>query len=303
MAALIPMKIWIQAARLRTLPLSISGVLVGTAVAIKEGLFNAGTLVFALTTTILLQILSNFANDYGDGIKGTDDDRIGETRMVSSGMITLQKMRAAIGVLVFLSFLSGFYLLQISLGFEPIPRFLLFLALGVLAILAAIKYTVGKNAYGYKAKGDIFVFIFFGLVSCIGTYYLMTEQWNSSLLLPACTVGFWSMAVLNLNNMRDRIKDEQHGKITLAVLLGAERAKSYHFALLILGMITAGIYVFYSFDHPVEFICLLAFVPILIHISKVLRIKEPRAYDGQLKVVALSTFLFSLLLCLQQLLA
>lgn len=300
MVALIPLKTWLQAARLRTLPLSISGVLVGAAVAIKEGLFSMGVLTFALTTTILLQVLSNFANDYGDGVRGTDDDRIGEKRMISSGLISLKGMRMAIGIMIVLSFVSGFYLLRISLGFDPILRFLIFLILGVMAIIAAIKYTVGKNPYGYKAKGDIFVFVFFGLVSCMGTYYLMTEQWNTALIFPACTVGFWSMAVLNLNNMRDRIKDKEHGKITLAVLLGARRAKAYHLALLLLGMLTASSYVFNGFNHWVEAVCLVAFLPIALHIVKVWGIQEPEEYDGQLKIVALSTFFFALLLCFQE---
>ncbi|OYT17812.1 MAG: 1,4-dihydroxy-2-naphthoate octaprenyltransferase [Bacteroidetes bacterium 4572_77] len=224
------LKIWIQAFRLRTLALALSSIILGAIVSYVYHSFQWQVSALAVLTTLLLQILSNLANDYGDGTKGTDNkDRLGPTRAIQSGEITPAQMKKAIIVFSILSFLSGIsliYISGISLLFAAIMLFI-----GLLAIVAAVKYTVGKKAYGYSGLGDFFVFVFFGPVAVMGTFYLNAHFITAALLWPSITVGFLSVAVLNLNNMRDFENDIASGKITLAVKLGIKNAKLYHIIL------------------------------------------------------------------------
>ena len=192
-------KSWVSAARLRTLPLSISGIIVGSAIAIQEGFFNIVIFSLALGTTLGLQILSNFANDYGDGIKGTDnDERVGPARAIQSGLITHKEMKQGIVVTAFATLLLAILLIYSSFGKENAGYALLFFILGLAAIAAAIKYTVGNNAYGYRGLGDVFVFVFFGIVAVFGSYFLYSLKFSWEVLLPAFAIGFLSSAVLNL---------------------------------------------------------------------------------------------------------
>lgn len=298
---------WIKAMRLRTLPLSFANIFLGNALAhfylsdpYSKGP-NFSWTIFGLTllTTLFLQILSNFANDYGDFVKGTDNkERVGPDRALQSGIISKKAMMIAIIITGVSAFLSGLALLLIAFTDKINTEFVGFLILGIAAIAAAVKYTVGKKAYGYSGMGDLFVFVFFGLVGVLGSYYLQTKQIDRTFLLPATIMGCLSVAVLNLNNMRDIVNDKASGKITMAVRLGFEKAKQYHYGLFLLAyaslaafLVPLGIYglSIFIWISPVVIIH-------IIHLVKVSKTKEPKELDSQLKVVALSAFLFSLII-------
>jgi len=230
-------KAWIQAFRLRTLPLALSSILMGIIVSYIHLGFNMQVSIWAIITTLLLQILSNLANDYGDAIKGTDNEnRLGPERTVQSGKISPKSMKTAIIVFSILSLASGLYLIWLS-GID-LMKALMFLLLGVLAIAAAIKYTVGKKAYGYSGLGDLFVFLFFGLLAVIGSFYLNALYLSWDVILPAITIGLLSTAVLNLNNMRDLENDKNSGKNTLVVRIGIKKAKLYHIIIINIAFIS-----------------------------------------------------------------
>jgi 1,4-dihydroxy-2-naphthoate octaprenyltransferase len=293
-------KNFIKAARLRTLPLSISGIILGGFLAMSDGLFNGVIFSLALITTIGFQVISNFANDYGDGVKGTDAIRIGEERMVSSGKISPKQMKKAILISVILTIIFALFLIYESFGLSNFGYSLLFFVLGIVSIVAAIKYTVGDLAYGYSGFGDVFVFLFFGLLSVLGSYFLFTKEIYFLLALPAISIGLLSTAVLNLNNMRDYQNDKKSKKNTIVVKIGLKAAKRYHYSLLLLSFISAVSYVVLTFTKTVQFIFLLAYIPLVIHALFVYNNKEELRLDAELKKVALSTFLFSVLLGLGQ---
>ena len=293
-------KNFIKAARLRTLPLSISGIILGGFLAMSDGLFNGVIFSLALITTIGFQVISNFANDYGDGVKGTDAIRIGEERMVSSGKISPKQMKKAIMISVILTIIFALFLIYESFGLSNFGYSVLFFILGIVSVVAAIKYTVGNLAYGYSGFGDVFVFLFFGLLSVLGSYFLFTKEIYFLLTLPAISIGLLSTAVLNLNNMRDYQNDKKSKKNTIVVKIGLKAAKRYHYSLLLLSFISAVSYVVITFTKTVQFIFLLAYIPLVIHALFVYNNKEELWLDAELKKVALSTFLFSVLLGLGQ---
>ena len=284
-----------KAFRLRTLPLSLSGILLGSFIAFRAEAWNGLIFGFALLTTLFFQILSNLANDLGDSQKGTDNaERIGPMRAVQSGEISMQAMKNAVILFSILSLLSAAYLVYIGTQDMPTSILLLYGILAVLCVLAAITYTVGKKAYGYSGFGDVFVFIFFGLVSVLGVYSLYTKSFDWQVIFPAITIGLLSTAVLNLNNMRDRVNDEKSGKRTLVVKMGGDIAKMYH-AFLILGSLLAYIFFLARYENLLFFIGLLPYVLLLLHLRKVMQTKDPKAFDPELKKVALSTFALSLI--------
>jgi 1,4-dihydroxy-2-naphthoate polyprenyltransferase len=293
------MKHWIQAARVRTLPLSVSGILVGSFYAMSQAMFNWKIVIFALLTTIGLQILSNFANDYGDGIKGTDNnDRVGPARTIQSGLISPQAMKRAMIITSIITLFFAICLIYFSFKNRYLYYSLAFLFLGILAIASAIRYTVGKSAYGYKGYGDIFVFVFFGLVSTFGIYFMFSKAIDWLLLLPATAIGFLSVGVLNLNNMRDEESDRKSNKNTLVVKNGGAWAKKYHFFLVISAMVLILLFALlknFNFD---QYIFVVAYFPLTSHLITVYRNKNPKFLDPELKKLAISTFLVSLLLSL-----
>jgi 1,4-dihydroxy-2-naphthoate octaprenyltransferase len=293
------MKHWIEAARIRTLPLSVSGILVGSFYAMSQAMFNWKIVIFALSTTICLQILSNFANDYGDGIKGTDNnDRVGPKRTIQSGLISPQAMKVAMFFMAFLTMLSALSLIYFSFKGKYILYSIIFLLLGILAISSAIRYTVGKNPYGYRGLGDVFVFVFFGLVSTFGIYFMFSKTLDILLLLPATAIGFLSVGVLNLNNMRDEESDRKSNKNTIVVKYGGAWAKKYHYFLIITAMILILAFAFlnkFNFD---QYLFVVAYFPLATHLLTVYRNKNPKLLDPELKKLALSTFLLSVLLSL-----
>ena len=288
-------KAWISAARLRTLPLSVSGIIVGSSLAMNHLFWQSSIFWLAILTTIGFQVLSNFANDYGDGIKGADDNREGEQRMVSSGLISPKQMKTGILITAIFSMISAIVLIYYAFGAEDFLHSLLFFMLGIASVIAALKYTIGKNAYGYSGLGDVFVFLFFGLLSVLGSYYLLDHQMVLDLLLPASTIGFLSMAVLNLNNMRDIENDAKNNKNTLVVSFGSSKAKIYHYVLICLAVLLTVLYSIIN-DHSIrQLIYVIAFLPLIINLVTVYKNKEPKLLDSELKKVALSTFSFALL--------
>ncbi len=296
------LKAWVDAARPRTLPLSIAGILVGSGIAWSNGYANILVFSLAILTTLSFQILSNFANDYGDAEKGTDNEnRVGPTRAIQSGKINLASMKKGIVLTSIISFLLTISLIYVAFGKENVASLLFFLVLGIIAIGAAVKYTVGNTAYGYRGLGDIFVFVFFGLVSVLGGNYLYSEILEPIQLLPAFSIGLLSTAVLNLNNMRDHVGDKLAHKNTLVVSMGFQKAKVYHTFLILSGIISFAIFVFVKLKGLFIVVNLLPFVILLVHLVRVWKTKEAKALDGQLKVVALTTFLVSLIWFLIQL--
>jgi 1,4-dihydroxy-2-naphthoate octaprenyltransferase len=293
------MKHWIEAARLRTLPLSVSGIIVGSFYAMSQGMFNWNIVTFALLTTLGLQILSNFANDYGDGVKGTDNkDRVGPMRAIQSGMITPNAMKKAIGLTAVITLTFAVLLIYFAFKESYLLYSLFFLMLGILAIASAIRYTVGKGAYGYRGFGDLFVFIFFGMVSTFGVYFMFSKNMDWLLLLPATAIGFLSVGVLNLNNMRDEESDRKAGKNTIVVKMGGENAKKYHFFLVISAMVLVLLFAFLTNFHFDQYIFVVAYFPLISHLITVYKNKNPKLLDPELKKLAISTFLLSVLLAL-----
>ncbi|WP_033958031.1 1,4-dihydroxy-2-naphthoate octaprenyltransferase [Psychroserpens jangbogonensis] len=290
-------KPWISAFRLRTLPLSVSGIIIGACLAEHNGSFSPFVFIIAILLTISLQILSNLANDYGDGVKGTDNEnRVGPERAIQSGAISEDEMMLGIKNNILIVVGLAVALIYASFGVSHLLLSLLFLLLAGLSIYAAISYTVGESAYGYRGLGDVFVFIFFGLVSVGGSYLLFAKHLDHHIFLPAVTLGLLSVGVLNLNNMRDIDSDRASNKMTLAVKLGKKRAKQYHLFLIgsaIAISVIFGVLYFSSFYNLLFFI---AFIPLCIHMIKISKAKVPNDFDSQLKVLALTTFLFSVLL-------
>jgi len=297
---MVTVKHYIQAARLRTLPLSVSGIIVGFGISASENNFNLLVFLLAILTTTGFQVLSNFANDYGDGIKGTDDDRVGEQRLIAAGLISPKQMKNAMIITAIITLLLALMLIYVAFGSENFIKSLVFFFLGVASIVAAIKYTVGKSAYGYSGLGDVFVFVFFGLLSVMGSYYLYTHSLtNWKIVLPAAAFGMLSTAVLNLNNMRDQIQDKKAGKNTLVVKLGSQKSKIYHF-ILILGALT--LLVFYRSTHAdysyKYWLFLIAFIPLFLNLKVVSKNIIFSELDKELKKVALATFLCAVLFSL-----
>ena len=289
--------IWLAAARLRTLPLSLAGIFVGNGLAYLAGSFSGLIFFLSVLTTIAFQVLSNLANDYGDGVKGTDNElRIGPSRVLQQGLMSRKEMKKGIIICTLLSFLLTVSLIMVSFSINELPIALFFLLLGIMAIISAIKYTVGSSAYGYFALGDFFVFVFFGLVSVLGSYFLQSQTVVFELLFPAIAMGLLSTAVLNLNNMRDVENDRNSNKITLPILMGVKRSKVYHSLLVIIPFLTTGYYVFINEIGAYGYLFLLFIFPLGKHLQRVWYYQQPRMLDPELKKVALTTFFFSIVL-------
>lgn len=297
---------WIKAARLRTLPLSLSGIIMGSFIA-KWRLWGEGgtwdwkIFALALLVTLLYQVLSNYANDYGDGIKGTDAKRASEAeaRAVASGKITAKQMRNAVILFSVLSLIATVALLYLAFIPDYMTEFYIFIGLGVASILAAIGYTVGKKPYGYMGLGDLFVFVFFGLVSVCGSYFLFTKTFSWDMLLPGTAVGMMSMAVLNLNNMRDIESDRLSGKNSFALRIGFKNAMIYEMVLLqfplILILVFLALNGFLQSQNYYVFIVMILIIPFAKLRRKIMEVKEPRQLDPFLKQVGILTFMMAVM--------
>lgn len=300
---------WIKAARLRTLPLSVSGIIMGSFIArwrlLEQGkLWDWTLFALALLVTLLYQILSNYANDYGDGVKGTDQNRIGEAeqRAVASGRISAAQMKKAVVLFALLSLAATLVLLYRAFYPGYVQELYVFLGLGIACILAAVGYTVGKKPYGYLGLGDLMVFVFFGLVSVCGSYFLFTKEFAWDLLLPASAIGMLSAAVLNLNNMRDIENDEKSGKKTLALRLGFRNAMIYEMLLLMLPPILVLVFMMINgLQEQQKYYAFLFFVtvfPLTAIRRKIMAVKEPRELDPFLRQVGIITLVMSVLVAL-----
>lgn len=286
--------IWINAARPRTLLLSISGIIMGAGCAFYYGIENNHLFILALVTAICFQVTSNFANDYGDGIKGTDDkNRVGPKRMLQSGLLTEVQLKNGIIFSSSLGLLSAMILLYLSFDATQLGYALFFLCLALTAIWASIKYTVGINAYGYMALGDLFVFLFFGLVAVLGSFFLLTHRLEEILIWPALGIGFWSVGVLNLNNLRDIEGDLKHGKKTIAGMLGFKWGKIYHFVLISAGFFSFLIMILFVRNFLFISIFTLVIAVLAHHLYIVFITNEPIKLDNELKKIALCTFTIS----------
>lgn len=287
--------LWIKAFRLRTLPLALSSAILGSFLALAFGQFSWIVFILASFTTLFLQILSNLANDYGDYVHGIDNEnRIGPERVTQLGLISKKMMKFMIIIFVFLSLISGSALILIGLRGVPVKNIIVLFLLGFSAIFAAINYTVGKKPYGYVGLGDLFVFIYFGIVGVAGTFYLHTHFLNPWVLLPASAIGLLSSGVLNLNNMRDIANDSITGKRTLVVCIGSKAAKYYHTALISLSFIFSVIYAIKYFTSIYQFIFILTSPLFFMNIMVVIQNTEPSKLNNELKKLAFSTFIFSI---------
>lgn len=297
---------WIKAARLRTLPLSLSGIIMGAFIA-KWRLYGEGGIwdwrifALALLVTLLYQILSNYANDYGDGIKGTDAKRAteAEARAVASGKITAKQMKNAVILFSILSFIATIALLYLAFIPNHMEEFYIFIGLGIACILAAIGYTIGKKPYGYMGLGDLFVFVFFGLVSVCGSYFLFTKTFSWDMLLPGTAIGMMSMAVLNLNNMRDIESDKLSGKNSFALRIGFKNAMIYEMMLLqlplILILMFLGVNGFFQAQNYYVFIVMILLLPLMKLRRQIMAVKNPKELDPFLKQVGIMTFVMAIL--------
>ena len=287
------LRYWIQASRIETLPLSISGITVGSFYAFYNYSFDKIIFVLSIITAISFQILSNLANDYGDGILGTDKNRIGPKRVIASGKLTLEELKKGIIINVFISITLSYSLIKYS--FKNGYLFIvIFLFLSLFSILAAIKYTMGKTPYGYYGFGDIFVFIFFGLLSVFGSYFLQTKSIDYEVFILGSIIGFLCVGVLNLNNIRDIENDSKMNKKTIPVRIGFNNAKFYHFFLIIASILL--IFTFttkFKISNNLIFI-IVGILPISFHLFKVNQAKSPLEFKPLLKQLAISTFFFSI---------
>jgi|SRR6476661_575231 len=287
---------WISAFRPRTLPLALASILTGGFLAAAAGRFNGPVVGLAALTTILLQVLSNLANDYGDSQNGADSvHRQGPQRAVQSGAISPAQMKRGMWICGLLALASGLGLLWVALGPERLAWTLGFLVLGLAAIWAAVNYTAGDKPYGYAGLGDISVFIFFGLVGVCGTYFLQTLTLPLPVLLPAAALGCFATAVLNVNNIRDINSDVLAGKITVPVRLGAAHARRYHWLLLLFGVACAVLYVTLNYHSPWQWLFVGALPLFLFNAVQVWQRQESMQLDPLLKQMAMSTLVFTLL--------
>ena len=295
--------VWLNAARPRTLPLSLAGIITGTGLAAAGGAFRWLVALLCVLTAILLQILSNLANDYGDSLHGADHvERRGPKRAVQSGLVTPAEMRRAIVITALATVVAGLLLLWFAFGREAFSSTLLFIVLGGAAIGAAITYTAGRLPYGYAGLGDLSVLIFFGWVGVLGSYYVQAQRFDATLLLPATACGLLAVAVLNVNNVRDLESDRLAGKHSIPVRLGLRRARGYHWLLLALAVASATAYVVLDYTSPWQFLFLLT-VPMLVRNGlAVSRAEDLATLNPWLKQLSLAALVFAVLFALGQVL-
>lgn len=292
------MKKWIEAARLRTLPLSLSGIFTGFA--LSQSFANFHLFILCVLTAISLQILSNFANDFGDFSKGTDNEnRVGPARTMQKGLITKKEMKKMLFIFGFLSF--GLGVSTSVLAFNISFLTFVFIFIGAACVLAAITYTMGKNAYGYLGLGDVFVFLFFGLVSVLGTKYVLTKDFDLLDLLPAISIGLLSASVLNLNNMRDIENDTFQNKKTIVTKMGLENALIYHFVIVVTALSAIGLYSFLTGKNSILSYLIFFIFPLFnFHLVRLYKKGLDTDFDPELKKVAIPTFLLSILFVVQE---
>ena len=288
-------RVWLKAFRLRTLPLALSSTVLGSFLAYAHGKFFWTVFLLASLAAIFLQTLSNLANDYGDAMHGVDNEnRLGPGRVTQSGMVSGKEMRRMLVVFVILSLISGTILIFTGLRTIGWEKIIIFFILGLSAIYAAIKYTVGKKPYGYVGLGDVFVFIYFGIAGVAGTYFLHVNNFDPWVLLPASAIGLLSSGVLNLNNMRDIESDSLTGKRTLVVRIGRRAAKIYHVLLITVSLLLSLIYTIKYYNSVYQFLFVITFPLFFLNAKVVIQNTQPLELNAELKKLAIITFVFSL---------
>jgi 1,4-dihydroxy-2-naphthoate octaprenyltransferase len=291
-------KLWVKAARLRTLPLAFAVIILGSGLGyFNSGQFSASLFALALLTSFAYQVLSNYANDLGDGIKGTDENKKGEQRAVASGLISISQMRLATNAFTILALVSGATL--VYLAFFGTLYFYIFSVLNIAAVWAARSYTLGSNPYAYWGGGDFFVFIFFGFVGVMGSSALQTGTITAIDALPSLVAGAMSASVLTLNNLRDKDGDARHGKHTLVVRFGEKWGRGYFKTLLIISILVSLVFSILASALSKEY------YPIIAHLvfqfalrgqfKKFSQASLPEEYDALLKPLALMTLLYCVL--------
>lgn len=288
------LKYWYYAIRIYTLPLSISGIILSSLISYSKGYFNIYIFIFSSITSLLLQIISNFSNDYGDALKGLDNIRIGPIRMVQAGYISYNAMKKAIIILSCMSFISFFLLIHFikKINFFTI---IFCIIITFIFLYSSIKYTIGKNPYGYKGYGDLFVFIFFGICTVQGTNFLYTSKFNLDIFLLSISIGLLSTAVLNINNMRDLKIDAKNYKYTIPVKIGLKKAKIYHIFLLNIPIILGYIFIKINYQSIYQYLLLLIIIILIYyHIINILKIKNPKNFNKELKISILLNIIYSL---------
>jgi len=289
-------KAWVLAFRLKTLPLALSNTIVGSALAIHDKKFQWIIFLITAATTILLQILSNIANDYGDFVNKKDTkERIGPKRMVQTGNISVQEMRMGIFTIGLLTAICGAYLIWVGTQGLHLTNIIIFIILGIGAIIAALKYTIGKKPYGYMGFGDLFVFIFFGLVGVLGTYFLQTQQFRTENILPAISIGLLSVGVLNMNNMRDYYTDKETGKKTVVVFFGQKKAAIYHLGLISGSIISITTYSLIESSSIYQWLFVLSIPLLATNVFKTFNYKQPIELMPELGKLSIATLVFSIL--------
>lgn len=290
------LQIWLQAFRPRTLPLALSGIITGFSLSVMKQEYDAMLLILTLCTAVSLQVLSNLANDLGDFKKGTDDHQRSD-RSLASGKVSEQQMKRAVRIFTLLSLVAG--LLTLLHAFPDVSfSFWLMLIIGLLAIAAALNYTMGKKPYGYCGLGDLFVLLFFGFAAVSGTEYLISGNVHALHLFPAASIGLMAVSVLNLNNLRDLERDARSGKRTIAVLLGRNRAVRYQWFLHFLSALCWMLFAMLT-HRLIYLVILLIYIPILLswkrHPIGGMDVSGPERWNALLKYQALGTFMCSLL--------
>lgn len=298
------LSVWINAARPRTLPLAVACIIMGSGLAAAQGSFSWLVAFFSFLTAILLQILSNLANDYGDSFHGADHvERKGPRRAVQSGLVTPEQMKRAILLTSLAAVLSGVLLLWFAFGNNALSLTILFILLGAAAIGAAITYTAGKLPYGYAGFGDLAVLIFFGWVGVIGSYFVQTSRVSWPILLPATACGLLAVAVLNVNNIRDMESDRVAGKNSIPVRLGLERARVYHWTLLVLAVILTVVFCLLNSPSLWQYLFLLAAPMLLRNGLAISRANDLPGLNPWLKQMSLSSLVFVILFSIGQIMA
>jgi 1,4-dihydroxy-2-naphthoate octaprenyltransferase len=274
--------------------LAVSNILLGSFLAYNQGKFSVIILLLGLATAVLLQVLSNFANDYGDYVNGADEKRISKyERVLQSGKISPKQMRWMLIILTLLTFVTGISLIVLATKALGTTALVVFFGIGILCIIAAITYTIGKKPYGYIGMGDIAVFIFFGIVGVCGIYVLQTRQWDWHVLFPASSFGLLSMGVLNINNIRDIESDRISGKKTLVVRIGLEKAKIYHTWLILIAVILGIVSTLLDFHSAIQLLYLLTIPFFIMNVYRVRSSEYSGMLDDELRNLSLTAFFFS----------
>lgn len=299
------LKIWLYAIRIHTLPLSISGIILSTFIAYSKGYYNIWIFLLSIITGILLQVLANIANDYGDSIKGVDNnERIGPCRMVQNKEISISLIKKAIILFAILSLISSLILINISFKRIDIINIIFFIILSLICIYAAIKYTIGKYPYGYRGHGDIAVFIFFGFIPIQGIYFLYTHFLDIDILILSISIGLLSVAALNINNIRDIENDYKNKKYTIPVIIGIKKSIIYQKLLLLIPVILGIFFIIKNYKGIYQFLFLLIIIPILYHIKKIndiYKYSKYKEFNNELKNIILINIFYSFLLGIGQL--